>query len=290
MVDKNELNINRITVIGELVEVDMKTGTASNGKDYVAGDMILKSVIKGKEQLTSVGFFAFATTKEGKENKFYNTYSRLSEMEGDRLKVDGEIEENRFYGSKNDEIVSVNRNRAKFINAAKREEEDEVSFEFGGYVVSPLKERLNKDDEIINYEIVLGQKDYSGDKPIYVKFAVDPDKEKAIEYMQENYEVGTTVKVNGSVVVVTEEVTKTEETAFGEDNVKTYVNTFRNYYIENGSQPIEGENEYSHDKIRELAKTYKEIGKSLKEKNQDDSKTSKSNKKKGSKSELQDLM
>lgn len=292
MAEKNGLDINRIRVVGELVEVDLKSDQASNGKDYVAGDFVVKSNVRGKEQLTTVNFFAFATTKKGKENSFYKAYSALEDRINERIAVDGEVEENRFYSDRNDQIVSINRNRAKFINPAKKDEEDTTSFEYGGFVVSPLTEKLDSDDNLIHYEIVIGQKDYSGDKPIYTKFVVRPELERAIEYMSSHYETGETVKVLGDIDVVRETVEKKEETAFGEDNVRTYNNVFQNYVVTRGSEPISGESkgEYDIEYIKELAQTYKSIGKSLKESKKDSGSTKKSNKKKGSKSDIQDLM
>lgn len=265
---ENVLKLNRIHVVGTIEEVELKRDVARNDKNYIGGNIVIKSQLgegdSAREQLTTIHLFAFQKTKDGKDNSFYKTYDELEDRIGERVAVDGELEENRFYSDRNNTLISQVRNRGKFINPAKREEEDEATFTFGGYVVKGLTEKLNKDNELIHYEIVLGQADYSGEKPIYITFALDPEREKAVNFIQNNYEVGETVKINGDIEIVHEKVEYTEENAFGEDNTRVFDNYFRSYKITGGSEPLE-KNAYPEDYIIELGQTYKKIGKNLQE-------------------------
>lgn len=284
----NVLKENKIHVVGTIEEVDLKRDVSrNNNKNYIGGNIVIKSDIDGREQLTTLNLFAFERTKEGKENSFYKTYDGLEERIGERVSVDGELEENRFYSERNDSLISQVRNRAKFINKANDGDEDTASFTFGGYVVKPLSERLNKDEELIHYEIVLGQADYSGSKPIYLTFAVDPDHEKAVKFMQDNYEVGETVRVTGDIEIVHEQNEVVEENAFGEDNVRVFDNIFRTYKITGGSEPYE-KNAYEEEYILDLAETYKKIGSELKQKSSNSDSKPKS--KKATKTKMANLL
>ena len=286
----NVLKINKVRVVGVLEEVELKRDVSrSNNENYIAGSFVVKSDLEGGEQLTEFTLFAFQFTKEGKKNSFYETYDTLEDRVGERIAVDGEIEENRFYSDNNDTLISQARNRAKFINKPKKEDEDQATFVFGGYVVKPLTERLNKNEEIIHYEITLGQADYSGSKPIYITFAVDADRSKAIRFMENEYEVGETVRVDGDVEVVHEQNEVVEENAFGEDNVRVFDNYFKSYKITGGSAPLE-KGSYEEDYILDLAQSYKDIGAKLKEQSSSKSQSSKPKSKGKSKSKLENML
>jgi hypothetical protein len=287
---ENALKINKVRVVGVLEEVELKRDVSrGNNKNYIAGNIVVKSELKGEEQLTEFTLFAFQLTREGKENSFYKTYDGLEDRTGERVAIDGEIEENRFYSNNNDALISQSRNRAKFINKPTREEEDEATFIFGGYVVKPINERLNKNEEVIHYEITLGQADYSGTKPIYITFAVDRDNTKAVKFMENEYEVGETVRVDGNFEVTHEQNEVVKENAFGKDKVKVYDNYFKIYRVTGGSAPLE-KGSYDEDYILDLAQSYKDIGQDLKAKSESQNESSQPKSKRKTKSKLENML
>lgn len=232
------LKTNIVKVTGTLVEVNLETKQSkTNGNDFISGSIVIKSIINGREQLTEMQLYSSAVKADGSPNKFFETYSALDSKIGKRVTVSGEIEESRYYQSTSSQVISFNRNIGKFINDAKQNEADQAKFEFAGYVLKPISERLNKDNEVIFHEITMAQSNYNGTLPVVVKFTVtDP---KIIKGISDLYDKGITAKVMGDVSIVTEETEYTEETAFGEPIVKTSTRTYRNYIITSGTQPAE---------------------------------------------------
>lgn len=256
--DKNYLKKNEFTVIGTLVDVDLKTKESRKNQTYISGDITLEV---GKDNLVEIKLFSFqfvnGTTRV---NKFFETYQDLENRVGERIKVNGNIDERRFYDENNNQLVSFNYNNGRFINDVKADEKDVAEFEFSGYVEKTLRERLDKEDNLLHYELVMAQANYNNEKPVVVKLAVPKSERKAIDYMQTNYERGVTVTVKGEIRVVTEEVQKTEETAFGEDITKTFTNSFKTYDILSGTEPVDGKGQYSARDIRDFAEAYEDEG------------------------------
>jgi len=235
---ENVLKTNKITVTGELVETNLEIRQSkANGNDFISGNIVLKSIINNREQLTELQLYSSSVKKDGTPNKFFETYSSLENKIGKRFTVSGEIEEGRYYQDTTGQVISFNRNVGRFVNDARANEADQAKFEFAGYVVKPITERLNKDGELLFHEITFGQANYAGTKPILVKFVVtDPKIANAVQGL---YEKGVTAKVSGDVSIVTEEREYTEDSAFGDPIVKTSVRTYRNFIITSGTQPAE---------------------------------------------------
>jgi len=275
---ENVFKTNRMTVIGTLVETDLSVKTARSGQDYVGGTITIKSVINGREQLTDVRLFAFRFKKGTTvTNKLFESYSALADSIGKRIEVSGSIDEGRFYQESGAQVISFNNNSGRFINKAKTTDVDVAEFEFAGYVVKPLTERLSAADVIVAYEMVLAQANYNATKPIYVKFTIPAEEAKKAAAVQDLYQVGDTVVIKGDISVITEEVTKEQPTAFGEPMIKVYTNTYKTYQIVSGSEPVTGKGEYSSADIRTLKRAYEDEGFSIEQSAKENSNTSDSN-------------
>ena len=92
--------INKITITGTFVENKLREGVAKNGKNtgksYISGEIIVKSVIDGKDNLFPIRLYAFEQTKDGRENKLYASYRDLQKLLNRRITVSGSFSENRF--------------------------------------------------------------------------------------------------------------------------------------------------------------------------------------------------
>ena len=250
------LRTNLIKVTGELVEVNLETKQSQkNGNDFISGNIVVKSIINGREQLTEMQLYSSAVKKDGTPNKFFESYGQLESKIGKRITVTGEIEESRFYQPRDSQVVSFSRNAGKFINDARANELDQAKFEFAGYIVKTISERLNKDNEVLFHEITMAQANYNGSMPVVTKFTVT--NPKIVSAIQSLYDKGITAKVTGDISIITEETEYTEETAFGEPIVKSSVRTYRNYVITSGTQPAEM-GAYSPEDIIALESAYME--------------------------------
>lgn len=258
--EQKAINVNRVNIIGELVEnnLEIKTSTR-DGKEFIAGNIVVKSILDGREQLTEIELYSPSTKKDGTSNKLFETYSGLDKFLGKRVDISGELQENRYYNQSTSQVVSWTRIRGVFVSEVRKNTDDAVKFEYAGYVVKPLTEKLNKNNELLYYEMTIAQANYNFEKALETKFAVHKDNRAAVNFIESNYDVGATVKVAGSINIITEEVTSEDATAaFGEPIVRTFTNTYVTRLVTTGSAPITGQGEYSQDLMNTLNATYKQ--------------------------------
>lgn len=258
---------NRVNVVGELVEVDLKTGhSQSSGKEYISGDLQIKSIIDGREQVTTVSLMTMALKNDGTPNSFFANYQKLDELIGKRVQVSGEIDENRFFAERDSQLISYNRIRGVFVNEARANDQDQATFEFSGFIYQPLTEIMDQEGELIGYDILLAQGNYNQSKMIVARLSVQ--NEKIAEAIRGLYQTYDTVKFTGNYLVETETEEHVEETAFGEPIVSTRTKTRRSFVITSGSNPIEV-GAYTDEKIRELNAEYVADGQAIEEKAKD---------------------
>lgn len=251
------LKDNRIWITGELAEYDLSIKEDREGKTYISGQVIVKSIINEEENLIPIDFFSRKEKQDGTPNKLFASYVAMESKIGKRVSIQGEIQENRFYQESSGQVISYNRVAGRFVNDARQNQEDRADFTFSGYVVAPISERLDKDGKLIFHEITLAESNYNGELPVYVKFTVK--NPKTADVMADLYQKGNTVKINGIYQVETSSEEVTEETAFGEPVKRVYTSTFRNFVITSGYEPAE-KGAYEAEDIIVLDKAYAEKG------------------------------
>lgn len=251
------LKDNRIWITGELAEYDLSIKEDREGKTYISGQVIVKSIINEEENLIPIDFFSRREKQDGTPNKLFASYVAMENKVGKRVSIQGEIQENRFYQESSGQVISYNRVAGRFINDVRQNQEDRSDFTFSGYVVAPISERLDKDGKLIFHEITLAEVNYNGELPVYVKFTVK--NPKTADTMADLYQKGNTVKINGVYEVETSSEEVTEETAFGEPVKRVYTSTFRNFVITSGYEPAE-KGAYEPEAIIALDKAYAEKG------------------------------
>lgn len=225
---------NKIYVIGTLAQVkDVRTGD-KDGVKWVAGTAVVTSDANEFE----FKYYAAEKTQKGKENSRYANYETLANRVGERVKVNGEVSGRLWFNDAQGQVINFNELSAGFFNTPKPSEADVATFEFGGFVVKPLYERYNKEEELIAYEMEVAQANYNGDNMQIVRFSVDKDNPKTVSAISSTYSKGTTIFISGVIKyeVVMEE--KVEEVAFGDPIVKKYQNTRKSFVITAGKQPI----------------------------------------------------
>ena len=225
---------NKIYVIGTLAQVkDVRTGD-KDGIKWLAGTAVVTSGTNEFE----FKYYASEKTQKGKDNSRYANYETLANRVGERVKVNGEVSGRLWFNEAQGQVINFNELSAGFFNTPKPSEADVATFEFGGFVVKPLYERYNKEEELIAYEMEVAQANYSGDNMQIVRFSVDKDNPKVVNAISSAYSKGTTIFISGVIKyeVVMEE--KVEEVAFGDPIVKKYQNTRKSFLITAGKQPI----------------------------------------------------
>jgi hypothetical protein len=250
---------NSFKIVGELVEINLENKTSPrSGKDFISGKIVVKSIIDGRNQLTEVELYSNKFKQDGTPNKLFETYSNLGALLNKRVRVSGELAESRFFSTTNTQLVSTTVNRGRYVAPADTKDVDAADFSFAGYIIKPLYEKNSKDGDLVAYEMVVAQANWNNTKPTLIKFTVAKDNKAAIGAIQRLYEKGMTVSVRGTVSVVTEDVEVSEQTAFGE-STRVYHNTYKNYLIQTGSQPLD-RGAYSPQDILELNRAYEDDG------------------------------
>ena len=238
--------INEINITGTLVDASkVKTGIfkkgQSMGKQYVSGEVLVKCILDGTENIIPISLFSSEMTQKGEPSKLFEAYSKLPSQVGQRFTFTGAaLEEHRYVGQKG-EVVRTQRIRGRFVNEAKPGEQDNATFRLNGYVARGLEEKKNKNGETYLFEIIIGQANYRGDSAqmFYLNLPLD-----AVEHQRalaKAYTPGVTVSVDGDIRYITEQreiVADATDDLFGTPLKKTVVNTYRYFYIKHATQPL----------------------------------------------------
>ena len=233
---------NEFKVVGTLVSADVKLGNRkSDGAGYVVTTTVVKVDIAGQRPREfEITFKSNEKTVAGQPNKLYATYSSLPNLVNKKVEISGELSESRFWSDNSGQIISAQKLQGKWVKGVLPTAVDESSFAIGGFVVRELQEKLDKNKNIYRYDLMLGQETYAGSNKLQmITLHVDPTAAEVVRGVK-NYQAGQTVMVTGSLVWYTEMVTREEDSAFGKIT-KTYPNTYKNCFIEAGSNPVKPE-------------------------------------------------
>ena len=259
-VNENKLlRENSIKIVGKLMDAQVTLGNRKdNGQGYISVDTTVVSLINGVSNEYKVNFYTSQLTKDGKQSKLYDSYSKLPEMVGRKVEIDGEIRENRYYSANLNQLISTQLLAGKFVKGVVETAIDTATFVVGGFLVKTPVERRNKKDEVYRYDVTLGQSNYAGNSMSMITLHINPDHVEIVRAVEGMYGVGDTIQFTGSLVFKTEVVTvEDENTAFGAPVTKTYTNRQSNFYIEGGSNPLSDERAYSSDVVKTLIDAYK---------------------------------
>lgn len=262
-------NKNNVYLVGELVEIkDFKEGFYGDNLNYVSATVVIKSIVNDQELLTEARTFINELKKDGTPNKNYSVIKNIQNMLNKRVVISGAtLKGERFWSAKTNQLVNSVRVNFNLIRlASPRDNEDTVTFEFGGFVTRPLQEVVDENNVVKYYQITLGQANFKEDNMFEVSFTVDADNEKAARAIENMYEAGVTVEISGVCRTIVNVVEKTTEVAFGDPIVKKYNNVDRKFVITSGSEVITGEGEYTADVIDRLVAAYKAEGKEIQSK------------------------
>lgn len=237
----NEINITGTLVDASKIKTDVFKRGQSVGKQYVSGEVLVKCILDGVENIIPISLFSSEVTQKGEHSKLFDSYSKLPSQIGQRFTFSGaNLEEHRYVGQKG-EVVRTQRIRGRFVNEAKPGEPDAACFRLNGYVARGLEAKKNKKDEIYLYEIIIGQANYRGDSAqmFYLNLPLD-----AVEHQRalaQAYTPGLTVSVDGDIRYITEQreiESDSGDNLFGEPMKKTVINTYRYFYIKHATQPL----------------------------------------------------
>lgn len=273
------LTKNNVYIIGELVEVkDFRIlQYGSENKNAVSATVIIKCDLGEQENLIEARTFISELTSKGTVNKNYENICNIEKLLNERVVISGgNLQSDRFWAANSQQLINSTRVNFNLIRKARKDEDtDKATFEFGGFVYTPLQEVLDENNDTKYYQMTVGQSNYKEDNMFTVNFIVDKDNIAAIKSIQENYEQYTTIEINGVLQTIVTQSVKETPVAFGEPVVKTYNNVDKKYIITGGCEVVTGEGEYTEDVLKNLLTAYKEEAASIQAKaNSTDTKTS----------------
>lgn len=248
MIERKLLSNNLITVIGTLVNTDIKTATSQAGKDYVRG----KASIKVNDVTIELNFFTMKMTKGGAVSKLYNTYCSLGELKGRRVEVTGYIDEAKV--PTNGVIHKGNSLYLRFINVLSDTDTraDSATFEISGFIQEGLKAVYAEDGATVkDYVLVLGQADYNNTKAKTFRLNVDKTNTAAIDSINNKFTVGVTATFTGTLDFDVETRVTTIEQSFGPALTKTTQRSVKRYVVTSGNLVID-DAAYTQDEIKIL--------------------------------------
>lgn len=260
IINENKLlRENSIKIVGRLTDAQATFGNRKdNGQGYISVDATIESIINGVLNEFKVNFYAGQLTKDGKQSKLYESYSKLPEMIGRKVEVDGEIRENRYWSANLSQLISTQLLAGKFVKGVVDSVVDTATFVVGGFLVKTPVEKQNKKGEVYRYDVTVGQSNYAGNGMSMITLHINPNQREIVSGVESLYSVGDTVQFTGSLVFKVETVTvEDENTAFGAPVTKTFTNRQSNFYIEGGSNPISDDRAYGSDVVSTLINAYK---------------------------------
>ena len=252
---------NQVKIEGILSEVGLETATFNRKgqtTECIRGTVKIRveQAINGIMTTMEVPVSAFASryTNAGAENPAYNSLKDVMENyksiaacgnidDADRVRItNGSLQENVFY-AKNGDLVNTSRISASFINKiAKNECKPEATFT-ATIVVGNKSDELDRDGTPTNRLNVNGVIIQYGERADLIKFIVA--KPDAKNHIEQYWNEGDTVRVQGKVNFSSKTEYIEEEVGFGEPIKTAKTTSVHELLIESGSAGcLEGDAAY----------------------------------------------
>ena len=256
---KEKESKNFVEIVGILKELDINEGTSKNsGKNYISATakVLLDQEVNGvaTECVVPVRFFAMEKKSDGTDNKAYariqgyrEQFTSISAAEdaskADRVKISAaKISENP-YVSQNGTLVEKNFTiNGSFLNKARDTDVEGATFELSG-VVGKLLPEVGADGEetgrlLVDF-VVIG---YKGIANVIRMVATDAAK----AHIENNWQPGDTVNVNGIINMYSATRVTYEEQGFGKP-LERKTTEYRQELVIIGGSQCGLEEAYSYD-------------------------------------------
>ena len=243
-------SINNVYVSGVLNELDIVTGTSTDGKEFVRGTAKIRvdQEINGKvvENIIPISMYSSKLKKDGTPNSNYNRILGYKEKfvsiaaaenpsQASKITVGSlntgtaSLTENSFY-SKDGKLVLSYQINTNFLNDRRDADDEGAQFVLSG-VVGKMKEEVKNDEptgRLILTFVVIG---YNGRANVLDLIAEGSVK----SYIESNWNEGDTVKVSGIINMSSAVKVTYEDQGFGAPIKKTIPESRRELIITGGS-------------------------------------------------------
>ena len=255
--DITEQALNRVNIVGKLLDVTFREGTLSDGRAYESANMTIrvKQTYGGREEISEipVSMFAARYTLSNKLNPGFEQIKELHNLktvqnvgldEADCIRLtSATIRENNFVG-RTGQVFNGWQLNTSFINNAPKNAEESASFVIDLFIMDMHSEEDRDGDPTGRLVIKGGIVQYNGNLDV-VEFIVE--NPEAVDYIERNWNINDTVTVKGRIrVTVTEVKSSGVESSWGEDIPQTTTQSVRELIITKGDDQGK-EEEFAYD-------------------------------------------
>ena len=255
-------SLNQVDITGIVSEVNIRDIAKEDGKNYIAGEVIVRVEEKGEISEIPVGFISADKKKDGSANQNYARLQQLKEFNSiasagleaaTRVQIRGaKMAENMFLPQNGTEVVSTTRINSNFFTKVSNTNfKPESKFRVIGKIIKIEDEQRNQDGEMVETGRLVIRAVLVGyaDKADVIKFVVE--EPTAIAFIRANWKEGDTVQMGGRLRYTAETVEQEIEAGFGENEVRTFTKRVREFLVERGSaEALDDDNAYSDEDIK----------------------------------------
>ena len=250
-----EQALNRVNIIGKLLDITFRNGTLSDGRAYESASMTIRVTQSygGQTQTSEIPVSMFAS-KYTQANKLNPGYEQLQELRKLQTVQDvgiddaatvritsGVLRENN-YVAKSGQLINGWQISTSFIGSGKATEVASFNTDIFIMDMHPEEDRDNNPTGRLVVKGAIVQ--YGGNLDV-VEFIVEqPD---SVEYIERNWNINDTVNVKGRIrMTVVEEKSSGANSSWGEDIPEVTTRTIRELIITKGDDQGK-EEEFAYD-------------------------------------------
>lgn len=247
--------LNKVTIIGKLLDVTFRDGQLKDGRAYESANMTIRvtQTYGGREETSEipVSIFAAKYTLANKLNPAYEQVQALKTLKtaqnvgidaADIIRINsGSLRENNFV-SRSGQLVNGWQINASFIGTGNGP--DVASFTTDIFIMDMHPEEDREGEPTGRLIIKGGVVQYGGNLDV-LEFVVEDHN--AVDYIERNWEVNDTLNVRGRVrITAVEEKVSGSDSGWGEDIPETTTRTTRELVITKGEDSGRDE-EFAYD-------------------------------------------
>ena len=247
--------INKVNIIGKLLDITFRSGTLNDGRAYESANMTIRvtQTYGGREETSEipVSMFASRYTLANKNNPAFEQIQALKKAktaqnvgldEADSVRINsGSLRENNFV-TKSGQLINGWQINASFIGVGNG---PEVASFTEDIFIMDMHDEEDRNGESTGRLVIKGAIVQYGGNIDVLEFIVE--NRDAVDYISRNWNINDTVNVRGRVrMSVMEEKTSGANSSWGEDIPETTTRTIRELIITKGDDEPKDE-EFAYD-------------------------------------------
>lgn len=253
----SEQALNRVNIVGKLLDVTFREGTLSDGRKYESANMTIRvtQTYGGREETSEipVSMFASKYTSSNKLNPGYDQLQTLKTLKtvqnvgidaADTIRINsGSIRENNFV-AKSGQLINGWQLNTSFVSSNSNNIAEVASFIVDIFIMDMHPEEDRDGDPTGRLIVKGGIVQYGGNLDV-IEFIIEGAEK--VDYIERNWNINDTVTAKGRVrITVKEEKTSSGEGSWGEEIPEMTTRTTKELIITTGDDQGKDE-EFAYD-------------------------------------------